>query len=409
MDEIPSLIVLASFETDPDLLSERIAGFGVDRPIDELNTTFAHLLAKNGNVQALARCNELGMDMDRKNSKGLTPLMFAAQSCCADIARFLLEYGVDVNTTDEYGLSALDYACGMTNSHIILDGRIYPVGIGDRDLRQQEWNRQFYDRPGGPPPMPDDPSNFECPDCEHHLEVVKLLIEHDADVNKTPGDVTRGFGTTRSPLAIAVYTGHFPVAEYLIACGADVNDTSGTEPPLCAAVRACDIRMVELLLNNGARADVKDSYGQTPASMAAYRQRADIVSLLAQAEDSASADPLALCRAAQKNDLGVVLRLLASAGCNVNGTDEGGNTALSWAANWQNAQMVEALLDAGANPNHQEPNGDTPLHECFGFNHGRANRRDTLRALIRAGADPYIRNARGIAPYDLIIQDGWTL
>lgn len=65
-----------------------------------------------------------------------------------------------------------------------------------------------------------------------HYEVVKLLIEHGADVNARKGT----YNTVEIPLMYAVQYERFDIAKLLIDNGADVNtkDNDGKTPLMIA-------------------------------------------------------------------------------------------------------------------------------------------------------------------------------
>jgi peptidoglycan/LPS O-acetylase OafA/YrhL len=66
---------------------------------------------------------------------------------------------------------------------------------------------------------------------------------------------------------------------------------------------------------------------------------------------------------------------------------------LSWAACTNHAEVVAAVLDAGADVNAQDGLGDTTLHEAVAF--GRA---EAVAALLARNADPLIANRSGRTP-----------
>src|SRR5437868_6256799 len=63
-----------------------------------------------------------------------------------------------------------------------------------------------------------------------------------------------------------------------------------------------------------------------------------------------SGGDLRILEAAKQNDL-KALHLLLGQHVDVNATQADGATALMWAAHWNNLEMVESLLAAGANVN----------------------------------------------------------
>eukprot|EP01059_Diplonema_ambulator_P018568 TRINITY_DN3099_c0_g1_i1.p1 TRINITY_DN3099_c0_g1~~TRINITY_DN3099_c0_g1_i1.p1 ORF type:complete len:328 (+),score=65.50 TRINITY_DN3099_c0_g1_i1:269-1252(+) len=80
-----------------------------------------------------------------------------------------------------------------------------------------------------------------------------------------------------------------------------------------------------------------------------------------------------------------------------------GQTALHLATINGNKGIVQHLLSHGADPNAQDNDGDAPLHEacCVDFP-------DVTRALLRKGADPLVKNAAGLTPYDIAVRSKHT-
>ncbi len=68
-----------------------------------------------------------------------------------------------------------------------------------------------------------------------------------------------------------------------------------------------------------------------------------------------------------------------------------GETALHYAVEKDNIEIVEKLLDAGAEVNAKSFNGNTPLHWV-------KDQREMAEVLLRKGADVYIENDDGMSP-----------
>ncbi len=71
-----------------------------------------------------------------------------------------------------------------------------------------------------------------------------------------------------------------------------------------------------------------------------------------------------LVDAAAKPDIEAVRKLVAEPDVNVNTPQADGTTALHWAAHWDDREMADLLIRAGANPKTTNAYGATPLAEA---------------------------------------------
>lgn len=153
----------------------------------------------------------------------------------------------------------------------------------------------------------------------------------------------------------------------LLEAGADVEATIETETPKAEAPE-------EFELNEDA--------GATPLILAATHGHAATVALLvehgANVDARDASDFTALDRAAFAGHLDVIARLLAD-GARV----PAGSHAVAWAARQGNRGVVQALLDAGGDPNVRLPMGWTAL--MFAAESGETA---IVSDLLAAGADP---------------------
>ena len=107
-----------------------------------------------------------------------------------------------------------------------------------------------------------------------------------------------------------------------------------------------------------------------------------IVALVAMTHLAAGATDLRLVDAAKNRDTDAVRRLLTQA-VPVNASQPDGFTALHWAAQWDNADMADLLIRAGANASAADNYGVTPLSlACTNASVSMVDR------LLRAGANP---------------------
>jgi ankyrin repeat protein len=105
------------------------------------------------------------------------------------------------------------------------------------------------------------------------IEVVKLLLKHNADVNAKSGEGTVLMG--------ACFKGNVELAALLIKHHADVNSANdlGTTP-LMYAILGQKIELINLLLDNGAVKDVKERSGKTALDYAIQSGNKEIIELV---------------------------------------------------------------------------------------------------------------------------------
>jgi ankyrin repeat protein len=153
------------------------------------------------------------------------------------------------------------------------------------------------------------------------------------------------FGVT--PLHEAATVGNAAILAAMLDAGGDANAAFGEgETVLMTAARAGDVASVQLLLAHGGKPNATESWhGQTALMWAAIENHADVVQLLVEA--GAEVD-----RASTKHDW---VKISYSEGNVPKTRDLGGLTALQFAAREGSLEAVEMLLDSGADANAAEP------------------------------------------------------
>lgn len=171
-------------------------------------------------------------------------------------------------------------------------------------------------------------------------------------------------------LSTAVQDDDLETVKNLIMRHADVNAREKGRKnitPLFLAVENGNVEIAELLLRFGARVNARNLSRQTPLMML---------------DDDASAE---------------LVDLLVKYGARPNLIDNKGNTALILATESNpDVSIVKALLNAGADVDHQNQDGDTALIKAAGNDNLEA-----VRALIQAGADLNLENSEGETAWDL--------
>ena len=213
-----------------------------------------------------------------------------------------------------------------------------------------------------------------------HVEVVKMLLDAGAEIEKTTSGIT--------PLCWAADSGKTDVVKLLLERGANVNAIGKKNAP--ALYHAADIGykdLVKVLLENGAHvnAQTEDEYRWTPLHVAVSsrfspygitdheKNRAEVVSLLLDfgadvsiPEDTNGFTALHLACQVGRSDL---VEMLLDHNAEINAIDNNGMTPLLWAAAEEKMGCVQILLDRGADANMRHPETNlSPYEMAMKFN-----------------------------------------
>ncbi|SFW14274.1 ankyrin repeat domain-containing protein [Nitrosovibrio sp. Nv17] len=167
---------------------------------------------------------------------------------------------------------------------------------------------------------------------------------------------------TYEDLRSAVETENLPDIARLLARGADPDtpDERGNTL-LMVAIRHKNTRLVDLLIDAGARLNLRNRHGETAIMLASYGGLYDVVKKL-------------YLRGAEVNHPGwnpllyaatsghpKIVRLLLEGGVPVDAASDNGTTALMMAARGNHSDTVRVLLEHGADPNLHNELGGTAL------------------------------------------------
>lgn len=284
--------------------------------------------ARSGCLDCIRAILEAGENVDRPTPEGVTPLMLAIDNMNFEAAELLLDCGANPHYSDWWGRTALYLAVDMNSYPHGVDetpeagtGRKGTPGVTAMDIIRRllaagveidpQLNMHRVGRGGNSQRFVDDLLTTGATPLlraaiTHDHEVMRLLLEHGAKVDLpnvmgvTPlmaaaslGVRDSNFGANRSP--------HFdsdPEIEdkviaslgILLDAGADINarvtDTHSRTARIARPSQLTDregqtalfrvagrgwARVVEYMLDNGARADVTDVLGRTPRDAAMGR------------------------------------------------------------------------------------------------------------------------------------------
>ena len=250
-----------------------------------------------------------------KDGGGLTPLVYAAREGCLECARALVEAGADVNQVTHYGWTALLTA--TQNRHYQLGRYLLDHGADPNIANKGGWTPLY---------LATDNRNIEAgdypvrkPDMDH-LDYIKLLLDEGANVNtricgaqssdkECKGDTTE----TRTNFTM----------QWLYEDGAT---------PFVRAAQSGDVTLMKLLLAQGADPKIATAHNDTALAVAAGIGWVEGVTFEWSPEESLEAVKMCL-------DLGI----------DPNVPDDQGRTALHGAAHKGRTDVIQLLVDHGAN------------------------------------------------------------
>jgi ankyrin len=250
-----------------------------------------------------------------KDGGGLTPLAYAAREGCLECARVLVEAGADVNELTLYGWSPLLVA--TQNRHYKLAEFLLDHGANPNLANKGGWTPLY---------LATDNRNIESgdypvrrPDMDH-LDYIKLLLDHGANVNaricgtqstdkECKGDTTE----TRTNFTM----------QWLYEDGAT---------PFLRAAQSGDITLMKLLLAKGADPKIATAHNDSALAVASGIGWVEGVTYEWSPEQSVEAVKMCL-------DLGIDPNL----------ADDQGRTALHGAAHKGRTDVIQLLVDHGAN------------------------------------------------------------
>lgn len=225
---------------------ERLLNSGADVNILQgVHGTALRAAALGGHEDLVRSLIGHGADVNlRYKNTGVSILHLALESRNSATFKALLAAGAAVNTDIANPQHILIAACkhGDTAFVELLIANSVDVNVSGTKISH------FYSIPD----KEATPLNAAC--AEGHLSVVRLLLDHGADIEKTNE-------SSATPLVIAIHGENLPAIHLLLDAGANVNHAVNTSvisnhanfvTPLSKAAENCKLEIVEILLSAGA-------------------------------------------------------------------------------------------------------------------------------------------------------------
>jgi ankyrin repeat protein len=427
----------AARQDDGEMVDRLIKAGANVKAANRYGVTPLYLACVNGSAPMIAKLLDAGADANSATTEGETALMTVARTGNVDAAKVLLAHGADVNSKEQWRQQT-PLMWAVAESHPEMAQELIAHGA-DVNARQVTWNweRQVTKEPrekwmplGGLTPLLF-AARQGCVDC------ARVLLKASADINATNPN---GF----SAILLAIINSHYDVAAFLLEQGADANiaDEVG-RTPLYAAVdmhtlpdsnlpwpselnnQLTSLDLIQALLAHGANvnaqlkkqqpyrskvdrgADTMLGTGATPLLRAAKAGDTEVVKvLLAKGADPKLTTKFGMTPIMAASGLGTKeedttgrkkteaqaiasIKLCLDAGADVNAIDTQGDTALHGAAQKGDDQVVQFLVDHGAKLDIKDKKGRTPLDAAMGlmgnggFDGSRRDVHESTAALLR--------------------------
>jgi ankyrin repeat protein len=233
------------------------------------------LAAQNGSAAVIQPLIKAGADVNVRTANGTSPLMFAAASGDVDAVNALLENGAEVNATESMrGLSAVMFATAANRSGVIKvlaeHGADLKATTKIIDLRNLDRSAFVGVLNGNPLP----------PSAATSGRAATLAEGSGSGMTPARGGQPKAAGVDRdyqgnelvhsqggmTPLLFAARQGYIESAGALLAAGADVNQQNAGDQtsPLLEAVINGNFDVAKLLLDHGADPNLAAVGGGAP-------------------------------------------------------------------------------------------------------------------------------------------------
>lgn len=381
---------------------------------NKYDETPLHLAAGNGKADVVKLLLDRGANTEAKNNISQTPLFDTISNGHADIAKLLLNRGANIDaaeTSNNWTILHIMAAYGRADmAELLLDhganieaklgNGCTPFGIAI-EKGQPDMAKLLLDRGAdieAPQSIDDSRTALHVSaDAEKNAkaDMVKFLLDHGANIEAK-------INNSCTPFSLAIGRENKDVAKLLLDRGADINikqrDSGSTALHITAGWGKVD--MVNFLLDHGADIEAKINCGSTPLGYTIELGKMSTANLLL--------DRGANIQAQQRDDGHTILHLMAyfekadmvdfllDHGADIEAKTDYGSTPFGLAIEKKKKDVAKLLLDRGANIQAQQRDGGyTILHLTAEW--GEA---DMINFLLDHGADTEAKTETGSTPLD---------
>lgn len=339
-------------------------------------------------IQGMRVALQYGADINCRSGK-VSPLYLAVQNGNLEIARILLEKGLDPNENPDGYDFVLLIALNLGSKTIEMLDLLFDYGARiEEEDNSTEYRRTVLARAAG----------------NDDVDIVKYLLKKGADVNHAGKN-------SHPPIYAAAWSGNIDNVRVLLKAGADVNAlmvVNNWRPVISAYDNPKILRLllkrggdVNAISDDGTCLHMAVLYGfvESVEVLLEHRPKVDLEtpypgSLGADSDDGYTALSLAC-------DKGIALsvQLLLEAGAKRNHCTRLGKRPLDICVLKGNIDAASVLLEFRVPIDYTDDKGNTVLHQITNNTPS-----ELVRKLVNAGADLYSPNKNGVTPLQVAVE-----
>src|SRR6185369_7871228 len=292
-DHAEAIPVLIAGGAKPDTRSAEINlppakvdfSFAVATALPRGGMTALMYAARQGQINGVTALADAGANLNVVDPEGSTAMIIAIINAHYDVAARLVEKGADPNIGDAAGMAALYATVDMKHFSGYVNrpsprasGRLSAADLitvlvnhgadPNLALRTPLLLRQHN---GGDPALGAGATSLMRAAKALDLELMKTLLDHGADPSRSLANGTTTLAVTLTGRGARVLTPQAPMfqaVKLLLDRGADLNASGPNRATLLHQSVDRGEAFVRLLVDRGAKLDLKDSSGRTPLDVA---------------------------------------------------------------------------------------------------------------------------------------------
>lgn len=347
---------------------------------NKLDLTPLAVATKNGHRKLIDYYGNKGMtNLNVKDDKGYTPMMRAIKNCDFQEVKRLHELGANINNINPYGKTIPCFKEEVVK-YIVENG-------GEIDKKMSSFNETYlfkavdrgrYDlakfllKNGADPNTKntfDRPPLYEAI-SDKNLEMVKLLVENKANVNA----LISNWGD-KNILSHAIYKEDKRIIEYLKEKGAILPGEKNKEPKqapaksdLLKGVKYQNIKLVEQAISTPSKFTLSEKEKEDVLAFVFIEKHDQLLKYLitnkvvsANYSDKFNGESLLIMLVKNSSSTSIIETILRS-GAEIDGQDKKKKTALIYAAENNNLELVKYFAEHGADLNKEDMYGKKAIN-----------------------------------------------